>query len=134
MSGYFNLDVIISVGYRVKSKRGTQFRMWANKVLKDHIVKDYTLNEQWLRQQQTQLTQIQQTLLLFQQTANDDELKLGETKGLLALITDYAKSFSLLNQFDVDEVPSDGLNGLVTYYVRDRLHRCRAGHPAVETH
>lgn len=114
---HFNLDVIISVGYRVKSKRGTQFRIWANKVLKDHIVKGYTLNEQRLRQQQNQLTQIQQTLLLFQQTANDEELKLGEAKGLLALITDYAKSFSLLNQFDVDEVPSDGLNGLITYEI-----------------
>ncbi|GAB3642168.1 RhuM family protein [Spirosoma arcticum] len=114
---YFNLDVIISVGYRVKSKRGTQFRIWANKVLKDHIVEGYTLNEQRLRQQQDQLTQIQRTLLLFQQTANDEELKLGEAKGLLALITDYAKSFSLLNQFDIDEVPSDGLNGLITYEI-----------------
>ena len=44
-------------------------------------------------------------------------MKLGEAKGLLALITDYAKSFSLLNQFDVDEVPSDGLNGLITYEI-----------------
>ncbi len=114
---FYNLDVIISVGYRVKSKRGTQFRIWANKVLKDHIVKGYTLNEQRLRQQQNQLAQIQQTLLLFRQTANDEKLKLGETKGLLALITDYAKSFSLLNQFDADEVPSDGLNGLITYEI-----------------
>ena len=50
------------MGYRVKSKHGTQFRTWANKVLKDHIVKGYTLNEQRLRQQQNQLTQIQQPL------------------------------------------------------------------------
>ncbi len=114
---FYNLDVIISVGYRVKSKRGTQFRIWANKVLKDHIVKGYTLNEQRLRQQQDQLKQIQQMLLLFQQTANDDELKLEEARGLLALITDYAKSFSLLNQFDVDEVPADGLNGRITYEI-----------------
>lgn len=114
---YFNLDVIISVGYRVKSKRGTQFRIWANSVLKDHIVKGYTLNEQRLRQQQSQLTQIQQTLLLFQQPLNDEELKLGEAKGLLALITDYAKSFSLLSQFDTDEVPSNGLNESITYEI-----------------
>ena len=113
---FYNLDAIISVGYRVNSHNATQFRIWANKVLKDHIVKGYTLNEQRLRQQQNQLYQIQQTLLLFRQTA-DDELKLGEAKGLLALITDYAKSFSLLNQFDVDEVPSDGLNGVITYEI-----------------
>ena len=114
---FYNLDAIISIGYRVNSHNATQFRIWANKVLKDHIVKGYTLNEQRLRQQQDQLTQIQQTLLLFRQTADDEELKLGEAKGLLALITDYAKSFSLLNQFDVDEVPSDGLNGSITYEI-----------------
>lgn len=114
---YFNLDVIISVGYRVKSKRGTQFRIWANKILKEHIVRGYTLNESRLRQQQSQLQQIQQTLLLFQRTADDEELKLDEAKGLLALITDYAKSFSLLNQFDTNEVPSDGLNDSITYEI-----------------
>ncbi len=114
---FYNLDAIISVGYRVNSYNATQFRIWANRILKDHIVKGYTFNEQRLRQQQGQLTQIQQTLLLFQQTANDDELKLEEAKGLLTLITDYAKSFSLLNQFDVDEVPSDGLNGSITYEI-----------------
>ena len=48
---YFNLDVIISVGYRVKSQRGTQFRIWANKILKDYLVKGYTLNENRLQSQ-----------------------------------------------------------------------------------
>ncbi len=114
---YFNLDVIISVGYRVKSKLGTQFRIWANHVLKDHIVRGYTLNEQRLWQQQQYLQQIQRTLMLFQQTSNDEELKLNEAKGLLSLITDYAKSFSLLNQFDTDEVPTDGLSETITYEI-----------------
>ncbi len=49
----YSLDVIISVGYRIKSKQGTRFRIWATKVLKDHIVKGYTINEQRLREEAT---------------------------------------------------------------------------------
>jgi hypothetical protein len=54
-TNFYNLDVIISVGYRVKSPRGTQFRIWANKVLKDHLVKGYTINEKRLKEQTDQL-------------------------------------------------------------------------------
>lgn len=52
---YYNLDVIISVGYRIKSQRGTQFRIWANKILKDYLIKGYSINENQLRQQNEQL-------------------------------------------------------------------------------
>jgi hypothetical protein len=52
---FYNLDIIISVGYRVKSRQGTQFRQWATRVLRDHIVKDYTLNEQRFREQAEKL-------------------------------------------------------------------------------
>jgi len=56
---HFNLDVIISVGYRVKSQRGTQFRRWATQVLRDHLVKGYTLNEQRLREESAKLREMQ---------------------------------------------------------------------------
>lgn len=55
---FYNLDVIISVGYRVKSLRGTQFRIWATKTLKDHLLKGYTINEKRLLQKQTQLNEL----------------------------------------------------------------------------
>jgi hypothetical protein len=69
---YFNLDLIISVGYRVNSKRGTQFRIWATQILKDHLVKGYTINEKRLKEQQEKWKEllppinnlIEQTLLL----------------------------------------------------------------------
>lgn len=112
---YYSLDVIISVGYRVKSPQGTQFRIWANRVLKEHLVKGYTLNENRLRQQQQRLLDIQQTLLQFQQSVAGDELSIQEAKGLLALVTEYAKSFSLLSQFDTDEVNITGVGDAVTY-------------------
>ena len=60
----FNLDVVISVGYRVKSQRGTQFRIWANQVLKDYLVKGYALNEKRLKQKNEQIQELEKTLLL----------------------------------------------------------------------
>lgn len=62
---YFNLDVIISVGYRVKSQRGTQFRIWANKILKEYLIKGYSINEKILRQQNEQLCELQKTIKIL---------------------------------------------------------------------
>lgn len=59
---HYNLDVIISVGYRVKSKQGTQFRIWANSVLKDYLVQGYTLNQQRLEAQQEKLSELRQAI------------------------------------------------------------------------
>lgn len=65
---FYNLDVIISVGYRVKSQRGTLFRQWATRVLRDHIVKGYTVNEQRLREEQTKLREMRQAVELLART------------------------------------------------------------------
>ena len=61
----YSLDVIISVGYRVKSKRGTQFRIWANKILKEYLVKGYSLNEKRLHEQSQQFEALKQTVKLM---------------------------------------------------------------------
>ena len=61
----YNLDMIISVGYKVNSRRGTQFRIWATQVLKDHIVKGYTVNEKCLRDENTRLKELQETVDLL---------------------------------------------------------------------
>ena len=114
-TAFYSLDVIISVGYRVKSPQGTQFRIWANRVLKEHLIKGYTLNENRLKQQQQCIRDIQQTLLQFQQSVDNEDLSIREAKGLLALVTDYAKSFSLLNQFDTDEVNTTGVGEVIEY-------------------
>ena len=68
----YNLDVVISVGYRVKSKEGTQFRIWANKVLRDHIIKGYTLNQKRLAE--NGLKDLEQSLSLIQQTLLNQDL------------------------------------------------------------
>ena len=76
---YYNLDVIISVGYRVKSKRGTQFRIWANRVLKDYIIKGYALNQKRLKEQKLQ--ELEDILNLIRQSIDQRELSADEAKG-----------------------------------------------------
>lgn len=67
---HYNLDVIISVGYRVKSKRGTQFRQWATQRLKDYLLKEYSLNEKRLNQVLQNMQHLEQAVLLIKQFGN----------------------------------------------------------------
>jgi hypothetical protein len=68
---YYNLDMILSVGYRVNSKRGTQFRIWANRILKEHLVQGYTINEKRLGQQQDQITRLKQSIRLVERSLQE---------------------------------------------------------------
>ncbi|GGI82489.1 virulence RhuM family protein [Legionella impletisoli] len=110
---YYNLDVIISVGYRIKSKQGTRFRIWANKVLKEYLVKGYALDNSRLQKQNYQLQELKKTIALFQQTQSRI-LSQSEATGLLNVLTDYAHSFILLNQYDTGNFPEGGLNQNIT--------------------
>ena len=114
----YNLDVIISVGYRVKSKRGTQFRQWATQRLKDHLVKGYTLNEKRLQQVVQNMQQLEQAVKLIQQSGNSGQLSETETKGLLEIITSYTQSFILLNRFDSNTLTEEKLDENITYEIQ----------------
>jgi death-on-curing family protein len=114
---YYNLDMIISVGYRVKSKRGTQFRQWATQRLKDFLVKGYSLNEKRLQQVLQNMQQLEQAVKLIQQSGSTNELSATEAKGLLEIITHYTHSFILLNQFDSNSLPNVKLNENITYEI-----------------
>lgn len=97
---FYNLDVIISVGYRVKSRRGTQFRQWATQVLREHLVRGFTLNEKRLREQEQKLGDLRRTVGLLEQTLIHQAIGLDEAKGLLQVITDYAYALTTLDRFD----------------------------------
>ena len=97
---YYNLDLILSVGYRVNSKRGTQFRIWATQVLRDHLLKGYTVNEQRLRVQVARLKELQETVDLLGRVIQERQLTGGEAEGLLKVVTDYSLALSLLDQYD----------------------------------
>jgi prophage maintenance system killer protein len=93
----YNLDVIISVGYRVKSKRGTEFRIWANKVLKDYIIKGYSVND---RLKIEQYNDLKQTIKLLSNVIHNKELTADEQQGLLQVITDYTYALDTLDRYD----------------------------------
>jgi len=97
---FYNLDMIISVGYRVNSLRGTQFRIWATGVLKDHLIKGYSINRKRLQEQNSRLVELQKTVNLLGRVAEDRELATGEAVGLLKVITDYSYALALLDQYD----------------------------------
>lgn len=96
---FYNLDAIISIGYRVNSQRATQFRIWATKILKDHIIGGYTLNEKRLLKQSEQLKELQGTIAFLQSKARHKLLE-SKTQEILNLLSEYAKSISILEQYD----------------------------------
>jgi hypothetical protein len=97
---FYNLDVVISVGYRVKSQRGTQFRQWATRVLRDHLVKGYTLNEQRLRDERAKFKEMQRTVELLSRTLANQELVTETGREVLQVITDYAYALATLDRYD----------------------------------
>ena len=103
---HYNLDVIISVGYRVKSKRGTQFRIWATQRLRDYLVKGYAINEKRLKDAenlQVKLRELESVHKVFQHALENKRLE-GYEKELLRIITDYANTWFVLNAYDKDDL------------------------------
>jgi prophage maintenance system killer protein len=105
---YFNLDAVISVGYRVNSKRGTQFRIWANKVLKDYLVKGYAINEQRLKEQTEQFNSLKQTVQLLGNVLKNKELTTDEATGLLKVVADYSYALDILDKYDHQQLSLTG--------------------------
>lgn len=100
---FFSLDVIISVGYRVKSRRGAQFRIWATRTLRDHLVQGYTLNERRLREKG--LTEMEQAVRLLARTLSSHELVNDRGRAVLNVVARYARSWRLLLQYDENSLP-----------------------------
>ena len=94
---HYNLDVIISVGYRVKSKRGTQFRIWATGRLRDYLLKGYALDKQRFEKNAKEL---EQALTLIKKTAQSPELNTDEGRGLIEIISRYTQTFLWLQRYD----------------------------------
>ena len=99
---YFNLDAILSVGYRVNSKRGTQFRIWSTKTLRDHLLRGYTFNERRLAERG--LLEARQTLDLLARTLQNQSLVDNTGRALLDLIVGYADTWRLLLEYDEDRL------------------------------
>lgn len=104
----YNLDMIISIGYRVNSAKATRFRIWATQVLRDHIVKGYTLNEQRLREESAKLQAMQQTVALLARTLTNQELVSDTGRDVLRVIDDYAYALATLDRYDHGTLAVEG--------------------------
>ena len=111
---YYDLDVIISVGYRVKSKRGTAFRIWARKVLKDYLVKGYAINE---RIRKEQISELRQLVQVVGRTINNQELpNTTESQDLLDVVVDYTYALDTLDNYDYERLTIDKTTKKETFH------------------
>lgn len=106
---YYNLDAIISVGYRVNSKHGTQFRIWATQRLKEYLIQGYSINKK-------RLDELNQVIQLIEKS--EESQLTDESKGLLNILKNYTKSFILLNQYDTQSLDLKELNENITYEIQ----------------
>ena len=97
---HYNLDIIISVGYRINSKRGTQFRQWANQRLKEYLVKGYAINEKRLQEAENRFNELKQAIQLFDKVAHVKEISGSEAQGLLKVLSDFTVALDILDQYD----------------------------------
>jgi prophage maintenance system killer protein len=106
---HYNLDVIISVGYRVKSQRGTQFRIWASNILKQYLLQGYALNEQKLQAQQEKLADLKQAIALSSRLVHNKDLSASESQGILAILEKYSHALAVLDDYDHQRLQVVGL-------------------------
>lgn len=104
----YSLDVIISVGYRVKSKRGTQFRIWANQVLKQYLLQGYAINERVAAQKYDELSQLVKVL---GRTIQNQEKLTDDSRSLLDVVVDYTYALDTLDRYDYQELKIEDTTG-----------------------
>lgn len=105
---YYNLDMIISVGYRVNSKIATQFRKWATGILKQYLVDGYAVNEKRLQEQKSQISQLQNAIKLLNRSIEHQADNLDDAKKLSALMADFASGLDLLDDYDNKTLDTKG--------------------------
>ena len=106
---HYNLDMIISVGYRVNSKKGTQFRIWASNILKHYLVQGYALNEQKLQTQQQKLADLKQAIALSSRLFQQKDLTASESQGILSILEQYSHALTVLDDYDHQRLQVTGI-------------------------
>ncbi len=101
---HYNLDIIISVGYRVKSKKGTQFRIWATQVLRQYLVQGYALNQRRLQEKQDQIGKLQQAIRMVSELPERTTLSSDEASSILKILHEYSYALDILDQYDHQQV------------------------------
>lgn len=107
---HYNLDMILSVGYRIKSKTATQFRKWATATLKEYLTKGYVINENKLKQEQDKVKTLQNTIQLLSRSLSNQIENLEDAQKVAKLLGDFAQGLDLLDNFDHKTLDSKGKN------------------------
>ena len=107
---HYNLDMILSVGYRIKSKTATQFRRWATSVLKNFMTKGYVLNEKRLKEQQTQIFTLKNSIALMERSLVEQIDSLDVAKDVSKILHNFALGLNLLDDYDHKQLDTKGLN------------------------
>ncbi|HUX39817.1 MAG TPA: RhuM family protein [Rectinemataceae bacterium] len=105
---FFNLDVIISVGYRVKSRRGTQFRQWATTRLREYLVEGYAINQRRLEERNIELLRLKDGIRILHRAIEQEARSLADAASLATLLDRFAAGLTLLDDYDRQELDSDG--------------------------
>ena len=111
---FYNLDVIISVGYRVKSQRGVQFRQWANRVLKQYLIKGYAINERLRHEQISELRQLVQVVSRTLQHSEQENTI--ETQDLLDVVVDYTYALDTLDNYDYERLTIEQTTKVASFH------------------
>lgn len=109
---FYDLDVVISVGYRIKSERGVQFRRWATNVLRQHLVQGYTLNQQRLEAQQEKMDELRQAIALSARLIHNKSLSPDESRGILTILEKYSHALTVLDDYDHQRLQVTGTRTL----------------------
>lgn len=106
---FYNLDMIIAVGYRVNSKKATQFRIWATNVLRDYLTKGYVINDKLLKTQKSKIKALQTTVNLLSRSLTNQIKSLDEAQDVVKLLENFAHGLNLLDDFDHKTLDNNGL-------------------------
>jgi len=117
-TNHYNLDVIISVGYRVKSIQGTRFRQWATHTLRNHIVEGYTVNQQRLEEQAQKFIELQKVIELLSRTLEQQQLVSDTGQDILQVITDYAYALATLDRYDHGTLSVEATSGPTSFILQ----------------
>lgn len=97
---HYNLDMILSVGYRVNSKRGTQFRIWASRILKEHLIQGYTINQKRLREQQQQIQKFKESIRIVERGLSDNIETIDQARSIVKVLADFSQGLEILDSYD----------------------------------
>jgi hypothetical protein len=104
----YNLDMILSVGYRVNSRRGTQFRIWANRILKEHLVQGYTINQKRLQEQRDRFARLQEAIQLMERSLLEQTETVDDARKVVRVLAEFSRGLDILDDYDHEHLEQRG--------------------------